>query len=336
MPRLTFIVLLLTVANLSNSKAEVLFDPDGLIRVETISRIDSVTVGERYDILVRFTYPDSLTPIPLLKMDVGKNRLMSMDWDEAQQDGMWTRTATIQLLTLDLEVSGLPEVAFDFETPAGDTLRVFSNEISIPIRMLALESTDVRPLKDQWEAPTSLLERALWAGGLVLLAALIWWLIYRRRKRGAIERPEPLLPADYVALTELTRIERLGLISDRAYKQYYTLVVDTVRHYLERRFHVETMDRTSEELIDELGRRQIEVNHLKDLLQEADLVKFARYEPKEESTAAAMHTAREIIVETTKHHRADLESKSSVGIAPDDAAPGADAVEEEGGHGVSV
>jgi len=165
------------------------------------------------------------------------------------------------------------------------------------VRFMAADSSALSPLKEPWEAPRNL---TVWivsaVAALALAALLVWW--WRRRRRVEEAEPEHHLPADYVALTELTRIEKLGLLDAGEFKQYYTLVVDAVRRYLEARYAVDAMDRTSFELLDDLRRRRIEPPNLEALLGEADLVKFAKYVPTRAAGEAAMRAAREVVVKT--------------------------------------
>jgi len=104
------------------------------------------------------------------------------------------------------------------------------------------------------------------------------------------------LPPDFVALTELERIEGMGLPARGEFKQFYTLVTDAVRRYLEARFGVEALDRTTHELLGDLARRGLEVDGLAALLDEADLVKFAKYRPDEACAEGAMSLARDVVI----------------------------------------
>jgi hypothetical protein len=72
-----------------------------------------------------------------------------------------------------------------------------------------------------------------------------------------------------------------------------------VRRYLNARFGVETMDRTTHELLDEMTRRHERVDGLEALLNEADLVKFAKFKPDAPSAQRALDAARAIVVATT-------------------------------------
>ena len=296
-----FICVLLVVAGVTvNRTAAVEFASDDLIGVETKCRADSVTVGQRFVVSHTFSYPDTLAmqPVTGLKADK-KSRVVSLQWSDRSSRGAITRTARIEMMSLDLAEARVPQQEFDFLTPGGDTLRVVTEEIVLPVRSLTAASQAPRPLKEQWEAP-----RNWWpwiiAGLAALVVAAIGILIWRRRAR---REPEPVfvpsLPPDHVALSELTRIEQLNLIDRGEFKQYYTLVVDAVRHYVEARFEVEAMDRTTLELLSDLDRKAANIEGLEPLLGEADLVKFAKHVPQVSDAAEAMHTSREIVIRTT-------------------------------------
>jgi len=263
-----------------------------------IAAPDSITVGERFGVRHTFVYPDSFNILVPQEIDPGTCRVLSLEWSQGRSDGRVERTAAFTLITLDLEEARLPEIAVEFHTPSGDTLIAFADEVVIPVRRLAVEGEAARPLKDQWVAPKSYWK---WVAGAVLLlaaaAVLAWWL-RRRARRVEVVPPEPKLPADYVALTELSRIEKMNLLRSGEFKRYYTLVTDAVRRYLEERFGVDAMERTTVELLEELDGRGRRVDMLGDLLCEADLVKFAKHTPTVESGSSAMASAREIVAKT--------------------------------------
>jgi hypothetical protein len=274
-----------------------------LIDVRTeVAAPDSVTVGERFRVTHIFSYPDSLTMSVPEEIDPGSCRLLSKEWSEDKEEGRVEKTLSLEAITIDLEQATLPALAVQFFTPAGDTLVAFTDEVIIPVRQLATEGADVRGLKQQWEAPRRYWPWIVAAAALVAAAILLWWWLRRRSRRTGEEPSVPVLPADYVALTELTRIERMDLVRRGEFKKYYTLVTDALRRYLSARFEVEAMDRTTDELLLELEDTGRRVDKLDSLLREADLVKFAKYVPGEEAGTAAMSSAREIVVKSTPRH----------------------------------
>lgn len=269
------------------------------VTVETRCLADSVTVGQRFVVTHTFLYSDTISMLPVVAVNAGKSRLISLQWRDEVSNAVVTRRARLELMSLDLVEARLPQQTFDFVTLHGDTLRVITDEIVLPVRSLTASSQAPAPLKGQWEAP-----RNWWpwiigaiAAALIAAIALLLWKRYSQKKSAPVF--VPALPPDYVALTELIRIEGLGLVDKGEFKRYYTLVVDTVRHYVEARFKVEAMDRTTLELLADLDRNSVRVDGLEPLLCEADLVKFAKYEPQASDAERTMHASREIVVKTT-------------------------------------
>jgi len=287
-------VLLLVTATVATGD-----DAARAVRVETWAAADSVTVGQRLHVSYAATFPESLTLLPLEKFDTGNCRFVSVQWRDRSDAGVRIKQADLVVLPMGLESAQLPPAPFLFLLPAGDTLIAFSDAIDIPIRQLTSAGSEPQPLKPQWEAPASYLVHFL-VGGLALLAAIALWLWLRwRKRRPVVEAPKPVLPADYVALKALGEIESMNLLEGGRHKKYYTLVIDVVRHYLERRYGVQTMDRTTDEIIYDLDGRRVRVDDLESLLREADLVKFAKYKPEIFVGKRAMQTAKQIVVQTT-------------------------------------
>jgi hypothetical protein len=149
-------------------------------------------------------------------------------------------------------------------------------------------------LKRIWVRVTGPLKRVF----LSLLAML--GLVKRRRAalRFDVTVNEPDLVPEEAALKELERIEALGLIERGMVKDYYTLVSETVRRYLERKSGVLAMESPTSYTLSAL--REIEVvpegyDAVKDVLEEGDLVKFAKLVPTEESVGSLLERARGIV-----------------------------------------
>ncbi|UCG52965.1 MAG: hypothetical protein JSW58_05245 [Candidatus Latescibacterota bacterium] len=268
-----------------------------LIRLETRVSADSVTVGERFRIIHEVAYPDSLVFISPETFDVGSCRLLDFEWKEDTSDHRTTKNAVLEVITTDLDKAYVPKAAFVFRSPAGDTLTVYTDDVELPVRRLTGEASEPKPLKPQWKAPPSHLYLYL-AGALMLLAAVATYVFLRWRRREVPAAPKPELPADFVALQALNEIEQMGLLEDEEFKKFYTLVIDTLRRYIERRYGVMAMDRTTDEILWDLRRIRIEIKGLEELLREADLVKFAKHRPRVEEAKKLMDSARRIIALT--------------------------------------
>lgn len=127
-----------------------------------------------------------------------------------------------------------------------------------------------RPLYE-FAAPMWWLWLALAAVAALLL--LLWWW-RRRRKRGRpIVVPDPFARAE----REFARIEALRLIEAGERGRYVTLVVEVLRDYLATRYPKAPLSLTSTELLAALrGERAVPNDRLMRVLNETDLIKFAR------------------------------------------------------------
>jgi hypothetical protein len=114
---------------------------------------------------------------------------------------------------------------------------------------------------------------ALLAAAAAILVGLWWW--WRRRKRAAepMEIVDPYLRAQ----RDFQRIERLGLVEAGERTRYVALVVDVLREYIADRMTNAPLSLTSTELLTATQQaRTLPHDRLMRILNEADLVKFAR------------------------------------------------------------
>ena len=113
-----------------------------------------------------------------------------------------------------------------------------------------------------------------------------------------IETPEPELPADFTALQRLDEIERMNLVEAGEFKRHYSLVVDVLRVYAEKRWGVVAMDRTTDEILWELRRLDVATADIEPALREADLVKFAKHRPGTPEAKGLAGAARAFVART--------------------------------------
>ena len=182
---------------------------------------------------------------------------------------------------------------------AVDTLRLPEVPLevtTIPIDTTTYEMYDIRP---QFRYPVTFAEILPWVAGALVLAAVITavcMVVARRRKsRPLFGKPTPQDPPHIVALRDLDRIRGEKLWQTGNQKQYYTEITDTLRVYIEKRFGVKTIERTSGEILVDLSTKDIQPSDfesLKDLFGTADLVKFAKTF-MQELEADAEKTAKE-------------------------------------------
>lgn len=162
----------------------------------------------------------------------------------------------------------------------------------------AAVTNDIRDIKPPVAIPNAW-EWVWWvlAALAVAAAAIFVWRWWRKRRLQILV--EPPLPAHVRAKQKLD--EALALISQP--KPFCTLVSDTIRLYLEECFNFRAPERTTEEFLHELQGTDLltaeQKERLGEFLERCDLVKFAKYEPREPELCE-LHTSALRLVEETE------------------------------------
>jgi hypothetical protein len=145
----------------------------------------------------------------------------------------------------------------------------------------------------------------LWILPVVLaIGAFLYWLIKRNKKQKEAEKYVP--PFDQ-ALASLKSLDESGFIASQKYKEYYTVLTDTIRRYYDEKVYDHALESTTDELIQKLNEERssghidfnpVTIAALKDIFKRADLVKFARINPPEGKAQADRLAIEEIVKET--------------------------------------
>ena len=105
-----------------------------------------------------------------------------------------------------------------------------------------------------------------------------------------------------MALEELSQLEKKGLIAKGIYKEHYFGLSEIFRRYLERRFHFQAVEKTTEELLPEIFNLkecdQKAKNGAEKFLRDTDLVKFAKHTPVTQDVDQEHQSAVDFINET--------------------------------------
>jgi hypothetical protein len=142
------------------------------------------------------------------------------------------------------------------------------------------------------------------AGGLALLA------VRRLRPRWARRASAPapgLRAAHLVALDELDSLQQLHPADERGIEDYYLRLSAILRRYVERRFELEALSRTTEEVVADARASTEELRaqgeRIGALLGPCDLVKFARRRPDDGEMSTALARARVFVTSTGDERR---------------------------------
>lgn len=135
------------------------------------------------------------------------------------------------------------------------------------------------------------------AAALVAVAAVLWW---RRRKRAS--QWTPPVPPHERALAALQDLVEEDLPGQGRFKAFYLRLSDIVRHYLEERFGLRAPEQTTEEFLSAMVSAPV-IAHghhklLRSFLEQADMVKFAKFVPSVEQAGLAVDAATRFVRQT--------------------------------------
>lgn len=232
-----------------------------------------------------------------------------------------------------LTLAVTPRETGELELPAFEArFRLGEREarVSVPAQKVSVTSllgegdatlADLKPpaeLPVPWPWKTIILS----AAGALALAAILWWLIPRLRKpRAAAPVPETLLPPgvtpDAWAHAELQALLARGLVEAGLIREFHIALSDLIRRYLELRFRVPALERTTEEIEDELPRAfapRGAVGAVVGMLERCDRVKFAKHLPMPTEIAQTIDLARTVLREAASRP-ADVSELTGVPLA---------------------
>jgi hypothetical protein len=137
--------------------------------------------------------------------------------------------------------------------------------------------------------------------GVILSATATTVAVIRFRRAHFVPPPPPPVPAHVTALGRLAELERKDLLKYGLFSAFYTGLSETMREYLGNRWGFDSMDLTTTELRSRLKRLKLEgvvVEEVVVMLQDFDLVKFAKVEPGLQRAGLDLDAVRAFITRT--------------------------------------
>lgn len=250
-----------------------------------------------------------------LRLEVLKNTPdgMLVDAPEKGADYFGIEISDLKIDTID-HGNGRLELAYDYTIQAFDpgtvTLPPFryaigndtavSEVVTLKVIEVDLDTlTDINPMASVVSVPTKWYDIIpdwwLWifigvaAAGVIACCILLF-----RRKKGMLAKPVKVTPPYDLAVMRLNDLQAKKLPQSGRDKEYYTELTEILRQYLEGRFGINAMEMTSTQIIDTL-RHNKETKPgsdlMKQILEIADFVKFAKVRPLPDDNIKAFNSA---------------------------------------------
>ena len=141
---------------------------------------------------------------------------------------------------------------------------------------------------------------------LLLTAAALYFFVFRKKKLSAEEERKKLPPFER-AIQDLKDLQNSKYLIESQHKAYYTRLTDIVKEYLEDEVHILAKESTTDELLAKIndlqqtGKLHLSeetINNLKRVLQNADLVKFAKSKPSDNNAEYDRETIENVVIKT--------------------------------------
>jgi hypothetical protein len=186
-----------------------------------------------------------------------------------------------------------------FELPADKPL--YTDSLAVLVGFSPFDpAKDYHDIKDVIDVQVKEKKQETWywyaAASALLVAAIIYFLL---RKRKAPIVKTITVDAYKEAKQELEKLRKENLTS----KIFYTRLVDIFRLYISRRKKIASLQKTTDDLVLQLGSLKLpaeEFNRLAQSLRMSDFVKFARFEPAESDKNDSFNTIKHFIDDMEK------------------------------------
>ncbi len=248
-----------------------------------------------------------IIPLPGDTLMTGVEVLSVSDADSTVADGRLIIRRDILVTSFDSSLYLLPPfVAID----GADTIE--SDQVALKVSTVPVDVDNPEQfydIKDVWKPPFVLADYYPWIFGILtalFVVCVIGYLVqrYRRHRSEVPVKPaEPELPPYETAIRELDSIKDQKLWQQGLNKEYYTQVTDTLRRYISRRYGVNAMEKTSEEILAIIERETDErtvYDTLRQVLRLSDYVKFAKLHPLPDENDESMRNAYLFVNQTKR------------------------------------
>lgn len=236
----------------------------------------------------------------------------SLQIDTVQQaNGMLTLKQDVTVFAFDSATLYIPP--FEFVCQSGDTLSTNSLalKVFVPFEQVEVDPQKFVGLKDVEDPEFVLMDYIwyfLWPLIIILLCVAGWfgWRYYKSHKHDApvvLPKAKPL-PPHIIAMQALDQLAEKKLWQNGHNKEFHTELTDILRQYIEQRFNVPAMEKTTDEILDELYElaesQKASLANLKQILSMADLVKFAKFNPMADENQLSFMNSKMFVEQTKK------------------------------------
>lgn len=226
----------------------------------------------------------------------------------------------LTLMTFDTGYVTVPSIGLSYAKSVEDKMRMkaFTDPIRLYSTTITVDTTQgYKPLVPPIERPITMKEVFPWILGVLLLVLLgfVVWFLLKRRKPKVDENGQPIkgpvVPPYNKAIDDLANLRQQKLWQVGKVKEYYSGLTDIAREYIEGQFDINAVEMTTDDILEEVKELRFDAQlyaKLKETMEVADLVKFAKYSTSSLENDQAMNDMTDFVNESYAHYQ-DMKAK---------------------------
>jgi len=221
----------------------------------------------------------------------------------------------LTLMTFDTGQVQVPAVGLKYAMSFDDPMRqeAFTEPVDLYVTTMAVDTTMAyRPIVEPIAAPIRMKDVFPWVlvALLLVLCGLGVWFFVKRRKAHVDENDNivrgPVIPPYDKAVGDLENLRQQKLWQSGKVKEYFSSLTDIAREYIEGQFGVNAVEMTTDDILEEIKPLKFSTevyNKLKDTMEVADLVKFAKYSASNLENDIALNNMTDFVNESYAHYQ---------------------------------
>ena len=229
----------------------------------------------------------------------------------------------LTLMTFDTGRVELPAVGLTYAKSFDDPMRLqaFTEPVDLYATTMVVDTLQpYKPIVEPIAAPIRMKDVFPWilVALLAVLLGLGIWLFVKRRKtktdgEGHVVKA-PVIPPYTKAIGDLENLKQQKLWQSGKVKEYFSSLTDIAREYIEGQFGVNAVEMTTDDILEEIKPLRFPkeaYDRLKDTMEIADLVKFAKYSSTNLESDIAMNNMTDFVNESYAHYQ-DMKAKEEL------------------------
>lgn len=290
--------------------------------VKVDARIDriAVPIGDQTTFHLSAHIPaKSDIEFPVIADSIGKIKIVKVNGDTSvDKDDPNTQVIARNYTITGFDAGTYTIPAYTFHTKTG---AYTTDSLVVQFKPVAVDTTkafyDIKqPLGVDYNWWDWIKDHWIWlAAGLLIILITIYITRYMSRryeKKPLFQQVKVVLTIDQIALTKLNELNAKNLWQNGDVKGFYIELTDILREYLEKRYSIQALEQTTEEILISLRPKQLAadaLNKLQNILVLADLVKFAKEKPVGPENEASMMNATSFVEQTKEQPKPEIKEE---------------------------